>query len=42
MFKNLIYDLMMGIICLVMVCTIIGILFVPIVLSVWAEGRIKG
>lgn len=39
--KNIVLDLMMGLICIVLTITIIGIMVVPEVLEQWAGMRSK-
>ena len=39
--KNIVLDLMMGLLCIVLTITFIGILIVPIVLDEWSYMRNK-
>lgn len=39
--KNIILDFMMGIICILLVITVIGILALPDVLSAWSAMRLN-
>ena len=39
--KNIVLDLMMGLMCIVLTITIIGIMVVPEVLEQWADMRSK-
>jgi len=37
--KNIVLDLMMGLICLTLILTIVGMILIPNVLGRWAEMR---
>lgn len=37
--KNIVYDFFMGLICVLLVLTMVGILVLPVVLEIWASGR---
>jgi hypothetical protein len=37
--KNIALDLMMGLLCIVLTCTFIGILVVPVAIDYWKDMR---
>jgi|UPI0003A3CD67 uncharacterized membrane protein len=37
--RNIVYDFFMGLICVLLVLTMIGILVLPDVLGIWSHGR---
>lgn len=37
--RNIVYDFFMGIICVLLVLSMVGILVLPEVLEIWSNGR---
>lgn len=39
--SNIALDIMMGLLCIILTCTIIGIIPLPVVVDMWADMRAK-